>query len=317
MLLISWSTVCYAIFHYFWLNRMSNKDILPIQQCSPCGRKWHPEKHVSSFSGSSSLLHTDLVRGWTVPLTSCNIALWHDACVEISFKPPSKEPRTCICSPCSFVSKDRPPETDKQRTLGHEMDHHQLFLGLGILQHYAVATTKFGFIDAAKKRWAAPNIGQWKWHGLWQGCYQWKCQLEMAPGFPNVSAGGVNWGLLLWLFWVCSNILWNSVKWTEWRDKASGFRQCQCWIHRQQRGVWGRDPGLCPSSVPATQGSPWHLLAEAARDRSGKLHVNYHLPAFLVSTRKTKEDNLRIQVLHCQKTQKDTICPPCPGCLYQ
>ena len=43
--------------------------------------------------------------------------------------------------------------------------------------------------------------------------------------------------------------------------------------------------------------------------------VTFLLPWFLGQPRKT--NNLWIQVLHCQATQKDIICPPCPGYLYQ
>lgn len=62
-------------------------------------------KEADQFHSPSAILLYDLMVG---------------TCIKISLKPPSKELRTCICSPCSFVSKDRHPETGKQKTLAHE-----------------------------------------------------------------------------------------------------------------------------------------------------------------------------------------------------
>lgn len=133
-------------------------------------------------------------------------------------------------------------------------------LGLGILQHHSVTTTKFGFVATAKKFWAAPKPAQGKWHKLWQWHSLWKYQLEMAPVFPCVRAGGGSWRSHTGLSWA-----WSKDK--RW-DTVPGFCWCHCqctqssWCRGQ--GLWAL-PWLCPRTLLGfgEQGSPQCLSAEA------------------------------------------------------
>lgn len=183
-------------------------------------------------------------------------------------------------------------DTQKQasKESARERDHCNLFLVLGILQHHAVAATKFGFIHTVKQLWAAPNTGQLNWHEIWQWHYQWKYQLEMAPGFLNVSAGGGNQGLHFWLFCACSNEQNEGTKHQDFASASTNPHIAAGYLGQWFEGL-SLAKGLCHSTFPGfgAQGTPWRPPAEALRDRSGELHVNCLLPSSLVS-RGTKED---------------------------
>lgn len=189
-----------------------------------------------------------------------------------------------------FICEQRQTPWNRQAkdTGAWERDHCNLFLGLGILQHHSVATTKFGFIHTAKKLWAAPNTGQWNCHGLWQWRYQWKCQLEMAPSFLNVSAGEGNWRLHFWLFWARSNRQNEGKKHQVFASATTDPHVAAGYLSQWLKGLsLGRMalsqhfPGLLHMGNP--------LAPTGTSSEKQVWRASCHLPASLVS-RRAKED---------------------------
>lgn len=215
-----------------------------------------------------------------------------------------------------LICEQRQTPSNKQaKDIGAwKRDHCDLFFGLGIMQHHSVTILKFDFTATTKKFWAAPKPVQWNSHKLRQWHYLWKHQLERAPGFPHVRAGGESWRPHNWLF--------GPGQVDKWWDTASAF----CWCHKQLTqsswylGQWswafpwqnGSVPELCWAFVHR---EALGAFQQKLQDRSGDLRVSCHLPVFLVlgKLRKTITCGSRSSIA---KEYSRTICPPCLGSTY-